>query len=143
MIFYNIYIAFFIISEYHHCLYAMVIKIMILSSHIKQNFYWQYSCFYFHGTSKTIKICPNHHADLLRFLFIEGFFKIKKGLEPVSMPYFWWKFFIKIFLVVYYYINWLNSITRMCLLFKLFSKMCFVFHAWAFDEVMKFEYLKS
>ena len=26
---------------------------------------------------------------------------------------------------------------------KFFSKMCFVFHAWAFDDVMISEYLKS
>ena len=30
-----------------------------------------------------------------------------------------------------------------CLLPKLFSKICFMFHAWAFDDVMTFEYLKS
>ena len=26
---------------------------------------------------------------------------------------------------------------------KLFSKMCFAFRAWAFDDIMKFEYPKS
>ena len=35
-----------------------------------------------------------------------------------------------------------NLITRMCLLHKLFNNMCFVFPAWAFDDVMIFEYLK-
>ena len=31
--------------------------------------------------SKVIKISPNQHADLLRFLFTEDSLKIKKGLE--------------------------------------------------------------
>ena len=49
--------------------------------------------------------------------------KIKKGLEPVSI-----EFFGKI-LLLKYYINRTDFITRLCLLPKLFSKMCFVFHA--------------
>ena len=44
---------------------------------------------------KSIKICPNQHADLHRIFFIEGFLKIKKGLELVSRPHFWKNFFIK------------------------------------------------
>ena len=92
--------------------------------------------------SKAIGICPNQHADLLRFLFTENSLKIKKGLELVSRPYFSHNFFIKN-LILQYYINWPNIITRLCLLPKLFSKMCFMFHAWAFDDVMTFEYLKS
>ena len=39
--------------------------------------------------------------------------------------------------------NYPNFITRLCLLPKLFNNMCFVFHAQAFDGVIKFEYLKS
>ena len=39
--------------------------------------------------------------------------------------------------------NWPNFITKLCLLPKLFSKMCFVFRTWAFDDVMTFEYLKN
>ena len=35
-----------------------------------------------------------------------------------------------------------NFNTRLCLLPKLFNNMCFVFHDWAFDDVMIFEYLK-
>ena len=34
------------------------------------------------------------------------------------------------------------SITRLCLIPKLLSKMCFVFYARAFDCTMTFEYLK-
>ena len=26
---------------------------------------------------------------------------------------------------------------------KLFNKICFMFYAWAFDDVMRFEYLKN
>ena len=33
--------------------------------------------------------------------------------------------------------------TRFCLLPKLFSEMCLVFYAWAFDDVITFEYLRS
>ena len=39
--------------------------------------------------------------------------------------------------------NWPNFIARLCLLSKIFSKMCLVFCAWAFDDVITFEYLKS
>ena len=35
-----------------------------------------------------------------------------------------------------------NFITRLCLLPKLFSKICFVFHAQAFDNVIKFKIIK-
>ena len=34
--------------------------------------------------SKTIKICPNQLAELLRFLFTVGSLKIKRDLELVS-----------------------------------------------------------
>ena len=49
--------------------------------------------------SKTMKICPNQHTDLLRFLFIEDSLKTKKGLELVSRPHFSENFLIKIFLL--------------------------------------------
>ena len=57
--------------------------------------------------------------------FIQSTLKIKKDLKLVPRPHFSYNF------------------TRMCLLLKLFSKMGFVFHAWAFDDVITFEYLKS
>ena len=87
-------------------------------------------------------ICPNQHPSLLKFLFIEDSLKITKGLELASRPQFSQDFLIKDF-VLHCYIIWPNFITRLCLLPKLFSKMCFVFHAWAFNDVMPFEYLKS
>ena len=68
--------------------------------------------------------------------------KIKNGLELLSWPNFSYNFLIKFFLL-YYYIHWPNFIARLCLLPKLFSKMCFMFHALAFDDAMTFEYLKS
>ena len=43
---------------------------------------------YIRCNSKTIKICPNQHADLFRFLFKEDSLKIKKDLELVSSPHF-------------------------------------------------------
>ena len=91
--------------------------------------------------SKAIEICPNPHADLLRFLFKEDSLKIKKVLELVSRPHFSQNFLIKN-VALKYYINWPNFNNRLCLLSKLFSKMCFVFHALAFDDVMTFKYSK-
>ena len=46
--------------------------------------------------SKAVEICPNRHADLLRFLFTEDYLKIKKGLKLVSWPHFSHNFLIKI-----------------------------------------------
>ena len=92
--------------------------------------------------SKTIKICPNQYTDLLRFLFKEDFLTIKKVLELVSWLHFSYHLWIKNFLFQYYRTSQ-NIITRLCLFPKLFSKMCFEFHASAFDDVMTFEFLKS
>ena len=52
--------------------------------------------------------CSNEHAALLRFLFTEDSLILRK-------------------IFILYYINWPNFITRLCLLLKLFSRMCFVF----------------
>ena len=46
--------------------------------------------------SKAIKISPNQHAGLLRFLFTEHSLKIKKGRELVSRPHFSYSFLIEI-----------------------------------------------
>ena len=67
--------------------------------------------------SKAFKISLSQHAGILRF------FDKKNILQC--------------------YINWPNFITRLCLVPKLFSKMCFVIDAWVFDDVMISEYLKS
>ena len=88
------------------------------------------------------KICPSQHADLLRFLLTEDSLKIKNVLELLSRPHFSQNFLTKIF-ILQYFINWPNFITRVCKLSNLFSKICFVFHTQAFDDVMTFEYLKS
>ena len=68
--------------------------------------------------------------------------KIKKGLKLVSRSSFSHNDLIKGFILLYY-INCPNFTTRLSLLPNLFSKMYFVFHAQAFDNVMIFEYLKS
>ena len=78
--------------------------------------------------SKTIKICQNQHAHLLKFLFTDDSLKIEKGLELVSRPHFSLTFLKKNFLLQYY-INWSNLITRLYLLSKLFKKIGFMFHA--------------
>ena len=73
--------------------------------------------------------------------FYRGFFENKR--EPGTS--FQVSFFVEFFdknLLLQYYINWPNFITRLCLLPKLFSEICFVFHAWEFDDVMTFGYLK-
>ena len=91
--------------------------------------------------SKAIKISPNQHAGLLRILFTEDSLKIEKDLKLVSRPQYSQNFSIKNF-ILKLYINWPNFTTRLCLLPKFFYKMCFVFHAYAFEDVMTFEYLK-
>ena len=96
---------------------------------------------YYICNSKAIEICPNLHADLLRFLFTEDSLKIKKGLKLVSSPHSSQNFLIKN-VILQYYVNWTNFNNRLCLLSKLFSKMCFVFHAWVLDDVVTFQYLK-
>ena len=59
---------------------------------------WNFwSKLYYICNSKTIKICPNQHADLLRFLFTEDSLKIKYGLELVSWSYFSKNFLRKFF----------------------------------------------
>ena len=112
-----------------------------LSTASVENEIFEASYLYHIFNSKAIKICPNQHVHLLRFLFTEDSLNIKKGLELVSRPHCSQNFLINF--IEQYYINWPNFITRLCLLPKLFSKMCFVFHAGAFDDVMTFEYLKS
>ena len=80
-------------------------------------------------------------ADLLRFLFTEDFLEIEKGLELFSRPDFSQNFSVKSFLLQYYVIGQISLPD--CLLPKLFSEMCLVFHVWPFDDVITFEYLKS
>ena len=89
-----------------------------------ENGIFEASYLYWIYISKIIKTCPNHHTDFLRFLFTEDYLKIKIGLELVSRPHFSQNLFIKKFLLKYY-INQ-NFITRLCLLPKLISKMCFM-----------------
>ena len=81
-------------------------------------------------------------ADLLEFLFTEVSLKIKKGLELISRPHFSQNFLIKFFAIILHKLAKFNYWTVFTL-FKLFSKMCLMFHAWASDDVITFEYLKS
>ena len=53
-----------------------------------ENEMFETSYLYYICNSKTIKICPNQHANLLKFLFTTDSLKIKKGLELVSRPHF-------------------------------------------------------
>ena len=92
--------------------------------------------------TKIIKSYGNQFLDLLRFLFTEDVLKIKKDPELVSRSHFPLNFLTKIYLQ-HFYTNWPNFVTRLRLVPKRFSKMCFVFDAQAFDDVMTYEYLKS
>ena len=73
-------------------------------------------------------------------IFPEDSLKIKKGLELVSRLHFLKNFLKQFFLVILHKLA--KFITRLSLFSKLFSKMCFVFHVWAFHDVTTFEYLK-
>ena len=67
--------------------------------------------------------------------------QMQKDLGLVFRLQFFKKFLINFFLLQFD-INWANFIYRLCLLPKLFSKMYFLFYAQAFDDVIKFEFLK-
>ena len=85
---------------------------------------WDYMRYVLAKLSKFVQISTLTSPDF----FSEESLKIKKGLELVSRPNFSESFLIKNFLLEYC-INWPNLITRLFLLLKLFSKLCFVFHA--------------
>ena len=87
--------------------------------------------------SKFVKIIMYTSSDsfLQRILW-----KLKRAW--ISRPYFSQNFLIMIFLLQSY-INWPYFITKLCLLSKLSSKIRFMFHAQAFDDVMTYKYLKS
>ena len=108
---------------------------------IKHNFYWKMKLLK-QATFIRHVLAKLSNADFLIFFFRQDFVKIKNDLELVFRPYFSDIFLIKTSFL-FYYINWPNFITRLCLVPKLFSKMYFVFHAQTFDDIMKFEYLKS
>ena len=119
---------------------------LLCSQRIKHSFYWRMKKFLKQATyiryvipklSKFVQISMLTSSDSF---FTENSFKIKKDLELVSGPYFSHNLLMKNFI---FYINWPNFITRWCLVPKLFNKMCFVFHAFALDDIMTFEYLKS
>ena len=76
--------------------------------------------------AKLSKFVKSSKQTSPRFIFRENSLQIKKSLELVSRPYFSQNLLIKIFLLQFY-INWKNFITKLCLLLKLFSNMCFLF----------------
>ena len=72
-----------------------------------------YLYLYYICNSKTIKICPNQHADLLRFLFTEDSLKIEKGVELVL------HFFDKKFsFIIWHNLAKFHNLNRLCLLLK-------------------------
>ena len=68
----------------------------ILSTALENKIY-EVSYLYQICKSKTIKVCPNQHADLLRFLFTYDSSRIEKGVELVSRLQFSNKFLMKLF----------------------------------------------
>ena len=91
-------------------------------------------------STTSIGICPNQHTDLLIFLFTGGSLKIKRGLELVSRPHFFHFYDKKFSFVILHKLE--NFCYQTMFTSKFFGKMCSVFPAQAFDEVMIFEYLK-
>ena len=82
-----------------------------------------YLYLYYICNSKTIKICPNQHADLLRFLFTEDSLKIEKGVELVL------HFFDKKFsFIIWHKLAKFHNLNRLCLLLKCSVKCvsCFI-----------------
>ena len=87
--------------------------------------------------SKTIKICPNQHTGLLRFLFTEN---IGSGTNLKAT--FFIEFFDKKFsFVILHKLAKFHYQTVFTL--KLSSKIYFMFCAQPFNDAMAFEYLKS
>ena len=76
-----------------------------------------------------------------QFPFYRGFFEIQKGPGTRFQASFSYIFFNKKFSCEIYKLAKFHYQTLFTS--KLFSKMCFVFHAQAFDDLMAFEYLKS
>ena len=70
---------------------------------IKHNHYWKKTFeatrLYQISNSRTVKICQNHNAYLLRFLFTEDSLKNKKGLRTSFQATFSHNFLITIFLL--------------------------------------------
>ena len=78
---------------------------------------------------KTIKICPSQHIDLFRCLFTKNSLKIKNGLEIVFRSHFSLKNLKNLSFVI------LPKLEKFHYEIVLHSKMCFMFHACAFDNV--------
>ena len=62
--------------------------------------------FYWIHNSKTIKICQKQHAEVLRFLFIEDSFKIKKNINYIPghifEEFFDGNFFLQYYITLHY-----------------------------------------
>ena len=97
---------------------------------IKQNLKYLKQSTYYIFNRKTIKISPNQHATLPRFLFTEDSLKIKKGSE---LEFFYKKIYFLMLheLFKFHYQDYFPSYS-----------IKYVFHVQAFDDVMTFEYLK-
>ena len=61
----------------------------------------------------------------------------QKGLELVLTTV-----FVEFYDKVVFFVIWPSLINRLRSLSKLFNKMYFLYHAWTFDDLVKFEYLK-
>ena len=86
-----------IIKFYKNCNLETSSRPFSVCKKIKNNLYWKMTfskqpTYVRYVTAKPFKICPNQHADLLKFLFTWDFLKNKKGVELVSSH-----IFLKIF----------------------------------------------
>ena len=82
-----------------------------------------YSFFLLYDSLRAIEIYWNQGADHLLLPHIRLFQKIKRGLEPVSLPHFLDNFWRKIFLLLHY-INWPSFIAWLPLLREILVNMC-------------------
>ena len=88
--------------------------------------------------SRTTKMYWKDHTDNLFLILIMLFEKTKRGLEPVSLPWFVHDFWRNIFLTLYF-INLPNFITWLSLLYDILGNKCLIVNCRPVCDVIKFE----
>ena len=95
-------------------------------------------CFYCISKLRTIKIYWNKSGDHLLLPQIKPFWKMKRGLEVVSLSHFLHKFWRKLFLTLYS-INCPNFIIWLLLLHEMLNNMCIVVVCFLVFDMINFE----
>ena len=113
---------------------------LVCLQRVKRNFYWKMkflkqATYIIYETAKLSKFVQNSTVTSTESFLAENSLKTIKGLELVFRPYFSYNFLTKKNL--FSNIAYTGQISLSdCLLSQLFNNMCFVFHAWAFDDIM-------